>query len=147
MTEGRVRVEAARALEASRYETEAEATDSELSPKVARNILDQKRPSQGVNDAVLGSGQVATFSRTIERVETIAPEKLSRKLIWQQGMLAFEGESLEEVIDQFSRYTTLEISIKDPELRSIAVDGYFRSNDIAGMLNSLRLNFRNRENR
>ncbi len=64
-----------------------------------------------------------------------------RKLIWQQGMLAFEAEPLADVIAEFSRYSQLEIIIADDQLKAVKVDGYFKSDDITGMLNSLQYNF------
>ncbi|QIB66996.1 FecR family protein [Kineobactrum salinum] len=137
VTEGRVRVQAVQKLPPKQSGPGKPHSISGM----ATGTLDQRDQDKGPTETVLDSGQVATFSKTIEHVETVAREKLSRKLIWQQGMLAFEGESLEEVIDQFSRYTTLKISIEGSELRSIAVDGYFKSDDLASMLNSLRLNF------
>lgn len=87
-------------------------------------------------------GQSITYdNESIETVVTVAPAALSRKLLWQQGMLAFENDPLHQVIAEFSRYTDTDIIIANPELRDIRVDGYFNADDIAGMLDSLRANF------
>ena len=56
-------------------------------------------------------------------------------------MLAFDGQSLQEVIDEFSRYTTTNIEIINDDIRDIRVGGYFRSDDLDGMLVAFESNF------
>ncbi len=96
-----------------------------------------------IKAVLLQSGQVATYDgdKIIAQIETVEPKEMVRNLIWQQGMLAFEAEPLENVIAEFSRYNQQEIIIVDDELKSVKVDGYFKSDDITGMLNSLQYNF------
>ena len=95
-----------------------------------------------ITAVLLQSGQVATYdNKIIAQVETVEPKVMVRNLIWQQGMLAFEAEPLENVIAEFGRYNQLEIIIADEQLKAVKVDGYFKSNDITGMLNSLQYNF------
>ena len=52
---------------------------------------------------LLEAGQIAEYDETVELLENVDPQELSRQLSWKKGMLAFEGQSLEEVIDEFSR--------------------------------------------
>jgi len=90
----------------------------------------------------LRAGQLVRISRQgTETIKQINPGEIARKLLWQQKMLAFEGDTLQQVIDEFSRYTTLKIRIADTETASIRVGGYFRSDDIAGLMTSLQENF------
>ena len=90
---------------------------------------------------LLESGQIARYDETVELVEAIDPEDISRQLFWKEGMLAFEGQSLEEVVDEFSRYTTTDIEIVSDDIRQIRVGGYFQSDDLNGMLAALESNF------
>lgn len=90
---------------------------------------------------LLESGQIAEYDKTVELFEEIDPQELSRQLFWKKGMLAFEGQSLEEVVDEFSRYTTTNIEIVSDDIREIRVGGYFRSDDLNGMLAALESNF------
>lgn len=133
VTEGRVRVE-----------PEQPAVETEVAAPVGSESVEAELAEVAVTQQrqiFLGQGEVAVFGDTVEQVEAVEPEALSRELMWQQGMLAFEDESLEAVIAEFSRFTELTITIEDESLKDIRVDGYFHSDDIAGMLTSLRLNF------
>jgi transmembrane sensor len=87
------------------------------------------------------SGELAEVGPTQARVESIDTDEIARRLFWRQGLLAFEGEPLEQVIEEFSRYTNVEIRIASEEIRDIRVGGYFDSGDLAGMLTALQNNF------
>jgi len=135
VTEGRVRVEPEQISTVTdqavdRLHDSVPAADVELAGVVVPTV-----------ELFLERGQVAHYGQSTEQIVVVEPDVISRKMMWQQGMLAFEGESLESVIEQFSRFTNLTITIADEELKAITVDGYFNSDDIAGMLTSLKLNF------
>jgi transmembrane sensor len=91
---------------------------------------------------LLRAGQVAQVNEPgTTEIREIAPREMARKLLWQQKMLAFDGNTLQEVVDEYSRYTPFTIHIADAETAAIRVGGYFRSDDIAGLLTSLEENF------
>jgi transmembrane sensor len=91
---------------------------------------------------LLRAGQVAQVSRPgMPEIKEIEPQEMARKLLWQQKMLAFDGNTLQEVVDEYSRYTPFTIRIVDAETAAIRVGGYFRSDDVAGLLTSLEDNF------
>jgi transmembrane sensor len=56
-------------------------------------------------------------------------------------MLVFTGEPLDEALAEVSRYTTTTFEIDDDALTKIKVAGYFKANDIDGLLKSLSSNF------
>jgi transmembrane sensor len=90
----------------------------------------------------LGAGQSAEFSdRTINSVTTVEPETVSRKLSWQHGMLEFKGQTLEEVVNEISRYTDTKIIISDPEIRDIRIGGYFKTGEVNALLSLLQTGF------
>ncbi len=97
----------------------------------------------GADPLPLRAGQTARLDpgKGVSKIEEIDEAQIARKLLWQQKMLAFSGDALEDVIQEFSRYTTVQIHIADEETESIRVGGYFRSDDIAGLLTSLQENF------
>ena len=91
---------------------------------------------------LLRAGQVLQVGRTDrQEIREIETAEIARRLLWQQKMLAFNGNTLRQVIDEFSRYTNLSLVIADAETASIRVGGYFRSDDVAGLLTSLEENF------
>lgn len=128
VTEGRVRIETGTPAKKEPEGAAGDPTEEAIVPRLPTEV-------------VLEGGQLATFAESVAEIQEVAPEKLSRRLFWQQGMLAFEDDPLEVVVAEFSRYTGVSITIRDEALKSVRVDGYFKSDDLAGMLNSLRLNF------
>lgn len=91
---------------------------------------------------LLRAGQLLQLSRQDrQEIQEIETAEIARRLLWQQKMLAFDGNTLQQVIDEFSRYTNFNLLVADAETASIRVGGYFRSDDIAGLLTSLEENF------
>jgi len=129
VTEGKVTVQSDRAI-----------LDTLPAPSMDDELSGSGTPITAV---LLQSGQVVSYDdeKIIAQVETVETNVIVKNLIWQQGMLAFEAEPLENVIAEFSRYNQQEIIIVDDELKALKVDGYFRSGDISGMLDSLQFNF------
>ena len=59
---------------------------------------------------------------------------MTRELAWREGMLVFEGEPLERVVEELSRYTEARFVILDDSIRERRVGGYFRTDDIDTLL-------------
>ena len=51
------------------------------------------------------------------------------------------GETLDEALAEVSRYTTTKFELNGEELTKIKVAGYFKANDIDGLVTSLSTNF------
>lgn len=86
------------------------------------------------------SGEKATIAEHVEKpVQAVSLSQLQRDLAWQQGMLVFEGESLTDVLADISRYTTSRFEIVDPQIANLKVAGYFKANDIEGLLATLKI--------
>lgn len=75
------------------------------------------------------------------KVKMMDAKALKQKDAWRQGLLLFAGDSLEDVVAEMSRYTSVNITIADPALKSIRIGGQFRVDDIAGMFAALETNF------
>ena len=110
-------------------------------------VTQDEEPEQRSNEprfepVLLRAGQVLQLSRPgRQEVQEIEMAEVARRLLWQQKMLAFDGNTLQQVIDEFNRYTSFNLLIADADTASIRVGGYFRSDDIAGLLTSLEENF------
>ena len=95
-----------------------------------------------VEPVLIRAGQFAQVgANVVTQVQEYAPEVIARRMLWQKSMLAFNGESLQEVVDEFERYTNFNLQIADAETAAIRVGGYFRSGDVPGLLTSLENNF------
>ncbi len=71
----------------------------------------------------------------------IPTDQLEARLSWQHGMLLFRDDPLSKVLEEVRRYTTLDIQA-DESLLDIRVGGYFRVDDIDGLLAAIDTNFR-----
>ncbi len=76
-----------------------------------------------------------------QQVEKIDDKEIEVKLSWRRGNLIFRGESLEEAITEISRYTSVEFSFKDKDLKDVRIAGLFKAGDVNGLLKTLRDNF------
>lgn len=104
------------------------------------SFFDAFRPARYLT--TLEAGQRAEYGeQAIHSVATVEPEAISRETSWQHGMLVFNGETLEEVVEEISRYTRTEIIISDPEIRDIRIGGYFKTGEVDSLLAVLKDNF------
>jgi transmembrane sensor len=87
----------------------------------------------------LEAGQRALLQAGSRQVAALAPADLERKLAWRQGMLAFAGEPLAQVLEEIRRYADIDIEVTDPALRDLPVAGQLRINDVKSMLEALQL--------
>ena len=112
-----------------------------LSPQFEKTI--DAANSFVTTDAVIrvSAGQVAVVTDEVESLEAIDPISIEKKLSWQNGMVVFEGQTLEQVVSEISRYTTTTFVITDDETRRIRVGGYFETGDIDKMLDILEHGF------
>lgn len=76
-----------------------------------------------------------------QKVELMDAQAIERREAWRQGLLLFAGDSLEDVVAEISRYTTMSIEIVDPSLKKIRIGGQFRVGDISGMFDVFEANF------
>lgn len=88
------------------------------------------------------AGNAAVFDqRAIRVVEPIAASDLQQQLAWRQGLLIFNGESLEEVVDEMARYTDTRIIIKSEAARLLRIGGQFNIADTAAIFKALEQGF------
>ncbi|WP_159821236.1 FecR family protein [Colwellia sp. 20A7] len=91
---------------------------------------------------LVNSGEKATITKQSEMpIEQVSLDQIQRDLAWQQGMLIFNGEPLSNALTEVSRYTETHFKITDPKIANIKVSGYFKANDVEGLLASLKSNF------
>ncbi|MEW6997840.1 FecR family protein [Colwelliaceae bacterium BS250] len=83
----------------------------------------------------LSAGQGMTISTSVSaknddnQVVYIDSGELARKLSWMNGKLVFAGETLEQVVTEISRHTSIKIDVPDPELRQLRIGGHFEAGE------------------
>lgn len=108
-------------------------------PDIASSGADDPdiRSLQPAYTTEISAGQVATIDDGIESVSVIPPDALVRALDWRDGELAFNGETLEEVIRQIERYTNQTIEISDDGLKQQRIVAYYKIGDIERLFQAL----------
>ncbi len=74
---------------------------------------------------------LVTDAKRTPRVDALRPDEIGRKLAWREGMIAFDGDTLQEAADKFARYSELRILI-EPEVANRRVVGLYSATDPAG---------------
>lgn len=87
------------------------------------------------------AGQKAVISQESIQPLTLTSEQVQSDLAWQQGMLVFHGEPLAIALQEISRYTSINFTLADEQVKQIRVAGYFKAGDIQGLLFALENNF------
>lgn len=106
-------------------------------------VFFESETEQAQNDGVfLEVGEMAFIGIEGDDAQVLNEEDLfSSSLAWQQGMIIFQGESLTEVIEEVSRYTTIKFEIIDEKIADTSVGGYFKTGDVDQLLVALEQNF------
>ena len=89
-------------------------------------------------DTPLTASQSARVSLTGVSLKTLSDAEVARRLEWTGGYLAFSGETLGEVAEEFNRYNPQRMVVDDPDLRRLRIGGKFQSTDPEGFARALR---------
>jgi transmembrane sensor len=92
-------------------------------------------------DTIVSAQEAALVEPAMQTVRKLEPNEMDSRLAWWRGEVVFQGESLEQVLAEVSRYTNTRFVIGDDKLREVRVGGYFRIGDTDAFLASLRDNF------
>ncbi|WP_317932838.1 FecR family protein [Halioxenophilus sp. WMMB6] len=149
VTEGKVNVAALQA------ETSKQA-DPSHAPKFAANNsvtsvetytkTGSEHSSRNIS-TILGSlsaGQTVTVAQSASDLNNAAQyqqQEVERQLSWREGLLVFSGEPLSEVVNEVSRYTTIKITLADPELQSLRIGGQFHTGETEALFDILETGF------
>lgn len=91
--------------------------------------------------ATLHAGTTTRYAQRIERPRQLSEPQLDRRTAWKNGKWAFDGQTLEEVLDDIGRYTNQRIVISDPRLARLRIGGYFDVGRIEPFLDALESAF------
>jgi transmembrane sensor len=86
-------------------------------------------------------GQKALVTSSDVRQIQLSENQSKQELAWRQGMLVFHGEPLEQALEEISRYTSVHFELADEKVKQRRVAGYFKANDVQGLLFALKNNF------
>lgn len=96
---------------------------------------------QRIPNVQLTARESVVFTDNVEPVKVVSATDINRKLAWRQGVLAFAGEPLPNVVAEVSRYTDLKIIISDESLEELRFGGVLRIGNIDALFNALEQSF------
>ncbi|BDX06073.1 FecR family protein [Planctobacterium marinum] len=132
-------------LEDKRFEllvTEGKVLVSEINQSMPENIQKLKSDDFTALGTIMVSGDTAVFDgQFAQPLMRLSLDQVQRNLSWQQGMLVFQGETLENAIKEMNRYSANQFVLRDESIKSRRVAGYFKVGDTEGLLHALENNF------
>ncbi|MBB6522534.1 FecR family protein [Pseudoteredinibacter isoporae] len=121
--------------------TEGKVAMTSFEQPIAEAPDSRPPPEQGKNLGSLIEGQHMVVNQSDVSLENLPAPRIEKKLSWRQGMLSFEEDRLEDVINEVGRYTSVEIEILDPQMKDLRIDGYFPSGRLDMLLATLEGSF------
>lgn len=74
-------------------------------------------------------------------IKDVTPDRVERELMWREGLLSFEGDTLAEAIEEFSRYSRQQVVLQGAVARE-RVSGLFSATDPAGFAHAVALSLK-----
>jgi Fe2+-dicitrate sensor, membrane component len=87
---------------------------------------------------LLTAGQKADVTSQ-EKTVRIAAANIKAMSSWRIGQLIFEGDQLDDIVEQFNRYNRMRIIITDDQLAETEFSGVFDANDPDSLVEFLEL--------
>ena len=85
----------------------------------------------------LASALSAPAAQPVLTPVAVTPDEIARSLAWQPRLLEFSAAPLAEVVAEFNRHNTVQLSLADPALASLPVTASFRSDNALGFVRLL----------
>jgi transmembrane sensor len=113
--------------------------DKQQSQQIS-NSTESSNALDGLGELMIAGQKAVIGQQSIEQL-TLSSEQIQTDLAWQQGMLVFHGEPLAHALKEISRYTSINFTLADKQVKQQRVAGYFKAGDIQGLLFALENNF------
>jgi transmembrane sensor len=123
-----VRLEAAQ-VDVTVTEGMVEVADSATAPVSGPSAPAAARPEA---KRVTANERVVIASSRAPEIRPISLAETDRQLAWREGMVSFDGESLQTAVAEINRHNRRQIVIDDPTLGAKPVVGIFRATDLDG---------------
>jgi len=122
--------------------------DSSIDVTVAEGRVVVTSDNASSEPEFLEAGQRAVIDHSgVSTIYAQSKREIEDQLAWRAGQLIFRGETLQEAVDELSRYTSVVFEIADPQLKGIRVAALVQPGDVDGFLRALEANFELRTRR
>jgi len=109
---------------------------------VREGIVEVFKPATGAVPVRITANNMAVASFDSDSAIAATPvpaAQVHRQLAWQNGQLAFEGETLAQAVQEFSRYSDTKIVVDDPALSREEIAGLFNATDPVGFAQTIAI--------
>jgi transmembrane sensor len=107
---------------------------------VREGVVEVSMPLTSVKPIFITANNMAVSDDGGAIAATLVPvAQVHRQLAWQNGEIAFEGETLAQAIQEFSRYSDTRIVIEDPVLAKEEIAGLFKATDPVGFAQTIAI--------
>jgi transmembrane sensor len=107
---------------------------------VREGIVEVSKSVPGVKPVRISANTMAVAPDDADIAARPVPlVQLHRAMAWQQGQIAFEGETLAQAAVEFSRYSDTRIVIDDPTLAKEEIAGLFKATDPVGFAQTIAI--------
>lgn len=101
-----------------------------------------------VTDGVVAIGEQRVSADSVamvvagemNRVE-LTPDDVQRRVAWREGVIALNGETLAQAVEEFNRYREHKLVVADPTIAQIRVGGRFETDEADKFLNAVTAGF------
>ena len=116
-------LEKSKSIQTSSFKT---TQNAKKRPAVIAQRLGELNAGESIS---ITTTQNVTIEVAQQEVMKIEASDIVRKLSWLDGKLVFAGESLEEVVTEISRHTSMRIDVTDPVLKKMRIGGHFKAGE------------------
>jgi transmembrane sensor len=105
-------------------------------------VVDVFKTAEGTTPVRIAANNMAVAQAGGATAIATAPvpvAQVHRQLAWQNGQIAFEGETLAQAAQEFSRYSDTRIVIEDPALAKEEIAGLFKATDPVGFAQTIAI--------
>ncbi len=97
--------------------------------------------TSGAGRRILHSGEELVFAPAHAQVEVrqFDPSAFQRRLAWTDGRMVFDGERLQDVIEEFARHSEITIELSKPAFADLKVTGNFVLGDVEAFLEAIEI--------
>jgi transmembrane sensor len=109
---------------------------------VREGTVEVFKPAQGIKPVRISANSMAVAQADSTQAIAAMPipvAQLHRQMAWQNGQIAFEGETLARAAEEFSRYSDTRIVIEDSGLAKEEIAGLFKATDPVGFAQTIAI--------
>jgi transmembrane sensor len=103
-----------------------ESESADMQPAIIIERLGELEAGDSISILTTKNVTIEDAQKDVIKLEN---SDIIRKLSWLDGKLVFAGESLEEVVTEISRHTSMQIDVPDPVLKKMRIGGHFKAGE------------------